>query len=118
MLTLSLQTDGLHKLKLDDEEDLAAERTIYKAQRRLPNRGGLSLALTAVMKQVFSVRPPPTTYDEALPDKLVRLKCVEEMTSGQRTLLMKSASLYDNRRAGRRTAVWALEGKWSNSKFV
>lgn len=69
------------------------------------------------MKQVFSVRPPPTTYDEALADKLVRLKCVEEMTSGQRTLLMKSTSLYDNRRAGR-TAVWALEGMWSNSKFV
>lgn len=47
------------------------------------------------MKQVFSVRPPPATYEEALADKIIRLNCMEEMIRGQRTLLMKIADLCD-----------------------
>lgn len=46
---LTLRLDGRYTPKVNNEGIFAAERTIYGARRRLPNRGGLSQARIAVM---------------------------------------------------------------------
>lgn len=90
-----MRLDDLRTLKVDKERSFSVERTIYRAYRRLPNRGGLSPARMTVANEVFRNRASPTTYEEAPADGIICLTCLEETIRGRRTLLMRNANLDD-----------------------
>lgn len=81
-------SDGSRSITLDSDEVLARERSVYFEQRQIPHSGGIGVRRMRIMRRVFAVRPAPASYEQAIGERLLRIRCLEEMYQSRRVRML------------------------------